>query len=141
MVSPRACRVTLALMLGGLLGGCSDDFVDVPDELIGKPYCMIVAGTWGYFADGTQKVVSNGNQAAAGCACVRQEELRSEQNLARLNDLALAACEQAAKQWDFVWHECQQDHESGYWTNSLRYVGDDSDFPNLRPADLHCVDL
>lgn len=129
----------LALLLGTLCCfACADETVDIPEELIGKPYCMIV-GSWGHYADGTVHLVMNetATKNPAGCACVVQENLWSSETLAMLNDLALEACNADAAHWGFEWDECQADYEAETWLYSIMYVGEDTYY---LPPDLHCLD-
>lgn len=142
MVTRATARgAAFVLALSGLCSlGCSEETIEIPEELVGQPYCMIVAAAWGTFADGTGTTILVGNQSPAGCACVDPDQLESKETLARLNELAYAACEEAAKQWDFVWNNCLESREAEAWLQSLRYVGEGSQFPNFRPRDLHCYD-
>jgi hypothetical protein len=134
---------TLAACLALALLGCHDDMVEVPEDVIGRPYCMMVVGSMVHFTDSLSRIILTAEgPSPRGCACVRRGELRSEENLAKLNDLAYAACKEAASRYDnAVSNDCQRDYESEYWHNAVWYVGDDSRFPHLRPPDLHCVDI
>ena len=142
-LTPRIRRTFgLALLLGALSPfACSDETVDIPEELIGKPYCMIV-GSWGHYADGTVHLIMNATATKnpAGCACARQEERWSPETLAMLNDLALEACKEAATHWDFEWDECQEDYDAETWIYSVMYVGEDGEDTYYLPPDLHCTE-
>jgi hypothetical protein len=134
---------TLAACLALVLLGCHDDMVEVPEDLIGKPYCMMVVGSMVHFADSPSRIILTAEgPAPRGCGCARQEDRWSEENVTKLNDLAYSACEQTAKRYDdAVSNDCRRDYESGYWHNSIWSVGEDGKFPHLRPPDLHCVDI
>jgi hypothetical protein len=138
------------LLLFGLLGSCLDDTVVVPVPEPGRPQCMIVVGTDGHFADGTQYTVKWPRKSAAGCACIRPDQRTNfdsqghwdwtEDALAKLNDLAYEDCQKAAMQFDFVWDECKADYESGRWLPHVWYVGEDDEDSYYLPPDLYCTD-
>jgi hypothetical protein len=131
------------MVLGLLcLSSCNEDTVDIPDELVGEPFCMIVTGSWGHFEDGSKQLIlwEGPHLSPAGCACIDRDERWEPDVGAMLAELAYQDCEAAAKQWDFVWNECLEDYEAGVWLNTIWWVGEGSDSTQFRPADLHCVE-
>jgi hypothetical protein len=119
--------------------GCGDDVVDIPETQRGEPYCMIVSGAWGHFADGSVVNIHWVDlHAAAGCACIDPDDRWDEDTLEMLNELAYQDCELAAKQWTLEWNECQEDFEAGTWLNSVAPVGEGSEDEHFRPPDLQC---
>jgi hypothetical protein len=146
-VTRRSCWHVLMV---GLLASCLDDTVVVPVPEPGRPQCMIVAGTDGHFADGTQYTVNWPRKSAAGCACIRPDQrifvgthgqwFWTDDALAKLNDLAYEDCQKAAMQFDFVWDECKADYESGRWLPHVWYVGEDDEDSYYLPPDLYCTD-
>jgi hypothetical protein len=138
------------VLVVGLLGSCLDDTVVVPVPEPGRPYCMIAGATYGHFADGTKHYVGWQHQSPAGCACIRPDQrvfvgtfgqwYWTDDALTKLNELAYADCQKAAKQWDFTWDECEADYESGKWLPSVWYAGEDGEDANYLPPDLYCTD-
>lgn len=140
-------RLMLCALMLGALGSCMDDTVDVPTPEPGRPYCMIAGPTLGHLPDSRIEVVRWQTRSPAGCACLQPSDRAddgpnpwSEETLAKLNDLALEDCEKAARQWDFLWDECQEHYESGAWLEIVWYAGEDGEHVNYLPPDLYCTD-
>lgn len=136
----RGCLLGLALALGTGLGGvgCRDDIVEIPHDLRGDPYCALVVGTWGHFADGSVWLIANyeTESVAGGCVCATAEEIESGARDDELNDAALAECKRQAATMDFAWDECEEDHATREWLDIIILADDTSDIPP--PTGLHC---
>lgn len=133
------CPAGACVLLGMLAVACSERLVDFPDEMIGKPYCVIIDSR-GYYEDGSSRLIVSPDGSPAGCTCALPEERTAEETLERLNEAAFEACKAAAAPWDFDWDECQDDFESEAWLWHVFYAGDDSDYAGFRTAGLECVD-
>ncbi len=106
------------MLIGSLVSAsCGDDEVSVPDHLRGDPTCMWIVDTWGHFADGGKRLISDEKTrwAGAACVCMTDAEFESKSRADELNDMALEICEELATQHSFEWTECQQDHDDGEW--------------------------
>lgn len=138
--------VSLALALASF--GCGDRLADLSqDELEPEtvPVCMLIAGTRGYWHDGTRGIVWDPEIAVtpAICECMTTErlELPAEEfwaTLDDLNDQMLAECERLSALRGFESDDCLEDYESGLWRHmTVRALpGDYWGF--LVPPDLDC---
>ena len=125
-------------MIASLLAACGDDLVDTSADSDREPACMWIVGTRGHFADGTTMLFSDeaNNRAGTACLCITQDEYDSKSRHDELNDLALAECERLAEPYGFEWNECQMDHDSDAWMNSVFWAK--GNFDNGPPPGFSC---
>ncbi|WP_106390183.1 hypothetical protein [Enhygromyxa salina] len=121
------------------MSGCGDDdIVEIPEELRGEPWCMLIVGTWGHYDDGSSEMILNEatGSAAAGCLCASRDDILAGTRHDELNGVALDICQDIAATKNFAWDECQEDHDSGYWL--VAYVHAEGDDAHFKPAGLQC---
>ncbi len=148
MIDAHRSRTTLraiALCLGaltfvgiGAVSGCSEDDVEIPDELRGDPYCAVIVNSYGYFEDGTRLLIANypRNAVAVSCVCSDLDEILSGARDQELNDLALEECQYWASTKDFVSNDCLEDYAAGEWLQLIVHAeGEDAGY---KPADFDC---
>jgi hypothetical protein len=134
---PATLVLAATLLLTG--PGCSDELVEIPEELRGDPYCALIIGTYGHYDDDNRWMIVNyaTGFVAAGCICATASDIASGARDDELNDAALAECRAQAATKDFVWDECQIDYEAREWLDVIiRAEGDDA---HIKPPALRCV--
>lgn len=133
-----ASMITVAVSLGQM-SACSEDTVEVPDELRGEPYCALIIGTYGHYDDDRRWLIVNyaTEFVAVGCVCATPEDIESGARDDELNDAALAECEEQSATMDFAWDECQADHASREWLDVI--ISERSGDAHLIPPDLRCI--
>ena len=141
----RSTLRAIVLCLGGFVvgglsavSGCSQDDVEIPDELRGDPYCALIIGSHGYFEDGSQMLIADYSieAVAVACVCSDSEEILSGARDQELNDLALEECQYWASTKDFVSDDCLADHASGEWLDIILLAEDEDAV--YKPTDFDC---
>lgn len=135
-------RSSSVVLLFAVLMSCgSDDVFEIPDEFRGDPFCALVVGTYGYFEDGSKRLVADWdeNVAVGGCVCSTHEEIATGVHDEELNEKALAACQAAAAELPYVSNECQAHYESGQWLEEIYPCEPGSDFEEVPPPELRCT--
>jgi hypothetical protein len=115
------------LVLVGTSLACSDEVIEIPEQLRGKPACAWVGDSRVHFADGSHRLIydEKAGWTGAACLCLSEEEFESKFRDDEFNHLALEICHDLAAQHDFAWSECQMDYESERWLDLVYWsVGD-----------------
>lgn len=138
LACPRLTTLALAL-LAGL--GCSDRLIEVADdEPETVPVCMVLAGTVGYWEDGSHMNVWDDvhEETFSICTCMTQEQLEARTFHDELNDQMLVECQRLSDLMGFDWDECIEDHAAGDWEGATFRATQDDYWAFLVPNDLDC---
>ena len=129
----------ILLALAGTAPACSDEVVEIPEQLRGEPACAWVIDSQVHFADGSLRVLYDEQTkwTGAACLCVTEQDFESRSRDQEFNDLALQICNTLAAQHDFEWNDCQIDYESERWLDFVFWTSDGFEHPAAE--DLGCV--
>ena len=135
----RLSAHALAVCVAGI--GCAEDTTQIPEELRGDPYCMLIVGTYGHLEDGSNELILDYEReiVAAGCVCSNPENIESGERDEELNEAAFAVCQDQAAARGFVSDECREHYESGQWTGSISRCDAGSDCAQVPSPDLGCI--
>lgn len=102
--------------------GCANDTIELAE---GRPACVLILGTYGYYPDGSRLLVSDDDRNMVGsvCTCMTDEEFEGAVYHDELNDDALELCHELSDRLGFAWDECRQNHESGLWRERIQWSG------------------
>ena len=135
-------RTLSALIMFAALTSCGGDEVfEIPDEFRGDPFCALVTGTYGYFEDGSKRLVADWdeNVAVGGCVCSTHEEIATGVHDEEINERALQACLSAAAELGYVSNECQEHYDAGQWLGNIRPCVEGGICEEVPPPELRCT--
>jgi hypothetical protein len=118
---------------------CSEDLVEIPEELRGEPACAWVIDSFVHFEGDNLRVLYDEQTgwSGAACLCLTEEQFESRSRDAEFNDLALDICNKLAAQHEFIWNDCQMDYESERWLDFVYWAVEDFEHPSAER--LGCV--
>lgn len=139
MPSVRSMYVLAALL--GSSGACGDHLVTDPEQPVDdrKPACMLMIGTYGYWADqDTPRIIQDlDGYVAVSCMCLDEEAFHDTEPRLQMSDQLFDKCESLSHSLEFDMDECEEDYLSDAWVPYV-YWAHAGDVAQRVPESLPC---